>query len=85
MPPDAQAQRLEDLRYAEALTVNPRTKNMSAPLHILFREMHSHTHRYEVDLYRSLQECGGRLSSDGGGMMLKTKFCTGNARSGSNP
>ena len=76
-PQDLQAQRREDLRYAEALKVNPRTRDMSERLHVLFREMHSHTHRYEVDLYRSLQESGGRLTSDGGGMMLKTKFCTG--------
>ena len=47
---------------------------MSPELQSLMRHMHSYATRYNVDLYRSLKENGGKQSSDGQGAMSKVKF-----------
>ena len=47
---------------------------MSEELKSLMRHMHSYASRYNVDLYRSLKENGGKQSSDGMGAMSKVKF-----------
>ena len=49
-------------------------KQMSSELQSLMRHMHSYATRYNVDLYRSFKENGGKQSSDGQGAMVKTKF-----------
>jgi len=57
--------------YAEA---DSDTSHMSYELKSLMRHMHSYASRYNVDLYRSLKENGGRHTADGDGAMSKVKF-----------
>jgi hypothetical protein len=60
--------------YAEYVEDDTDTGKMSEPLQALMRHMHSYATRYNVDVYRSLKENGGRQSKDGNGAMSKVKF-----------
>ena len=62
------------LQYNDDVQADEDTKKMSPELQSLMRHMHSYATRYNVDLYRSLKENGGKQSSDGHGAMAKTKF-----------
>lgn len=71
---DLVAQREAMAEFAEYIEDDSDTKKMSEPLQALMRHMHSYSTRYNVDLYRSLKENGGRQSKDGNGAMSKVKF-----------
>jgi len=60
--------------YNDYVQADSDTAKMSPDLQSLMRHMHSYATRYNVDLYRSLKENGGRQSKDGQGAMHKTKF-----------
>ena len=60
--------------YHDYVEADSDTSKMSEPLQALMRHMHSYATRYNVDLYRSLKENGGRQSKDGDGAMSKVKF-----------
>ena len=60
--------------FAEYIEEDEDTMKMSEPLQALMRHMHSYASRYNVDVYRSLKENGGRQSKDGNGAMSKVKF-----------
>ena len=60
--------------YNDYVQADADTAKMSAELQSLMRSMHSYATRYNVDLYRSLKENGGKQSSDGQGAMSKVKF-----------
>jgi hypothetical protein len=60
--------------YNDQVQADADMKQMSTELQSLMRHMHSYATRYNVDLYRSLKENGGKQSADGHGAMSKTKF-----------
>lgn len=60
--------------YNDYVQADSDTAKMSPDLQSLMRHMHSYATRYNVDLYRSLKENGGKQSADGHGAMSKTKF-----------
>lgn len=60
--------------YNDYVQSDSDTAKMSPELQSLMRHMHSYATRYNVDLYRSLKENGGKQSCDGQGAMAKTKF-----------
>ena len=60
--------------YHDYVEEDSDTSKMSEPLQALMRHMHSYATRYNVDLYRSLKENGGKQTKDGNGAMVKTKF-----------
>ena len=60
--------------YESYAATDEDTRQMSAGLRALMGEMHDYAVRYDVDLYRSFQEYGGKLTADGGGRIFKPKF-----------
>lgn len=60
--------------YESYAAADEDTRQMSAGLRALMGEMHDYAVRYDVDLYRSFQEYGGKLTADGGGRIFKPKF-----------
>ena len=56
--------------FAEYIEEDSDTGKMSEPLQALMRHMHSYATRYNVDLYRSLKENGGKQTKDGNGAMV---------------
>ena len=60
--------------YTTYTAADEDTSQMSAGLRKLMGEMHDYADRYNVDVYRSLREYGGKLTADGGGNMMKPKF-----------
>ena len=69
------AERKAFLASYEAYTsADEDTRQMSGGLRALMGEMHDYAARYDVDLYRSFQEYGGKLTADGGGVIKKPKF-----------
>jgi len=71
---DLEATRAAMKEYNDQVQADSEMKQMSPELQSLMRHMHSYATRYNVDLYRSLKENGGRQSQDGQGAMSKTKF-----------
>ena len=71
---DLVAMRKAMKEYHDYVEADSDTSKMSEPLQALMRHMHSYATRYNVDLYRSLKENGGRQSKDGDGAMSKVKF-----------
>ena len=60
--------------YNDTVQSDSDMKQMTPELQSLMRHMHSYATRYNVDLYRSLKENGGKQSHDGHGAMSKVKF-----------
>ena len=71
---DLVAQRKLMKEYNDYVQKDAEGAKMSTQLQSLMRQMHSYATRYNVDLYRSLKENGGKQSCDGQGSMPKTKF-----------
>lgn len=66
--------RKEMMEFAQYQDKDKESSIMSEPLQALMRHMHSYASRYNVDLYRSLKEGGGRQTADGGGALSREKF-----------
>ena len=71
---DLVAQRKAMKEYNDVVQSDAEMKVMSPELQSLMRHMHSYATRYDVDLFRSFKENGGKVSADGQGAMAKTKF-----------
>lgn len=71
---DLVAQRKAMKEYNDQVQKDSDMSLMTPELQSLMRHMHSYATRYNVDLYRSMKENGGKQSCDGQGAMAKTKF-----------
>jgi hypothetical protein len=60
--------------FKEYVEADEQGSQMSEELKSLMRHMHGYATRYNVDLYRSFKEGGGKQSWHGGGNMSKVKF-----------
>jgi hypothetical protein len=65
---------VQQLRAAVLRDMSDTYNTMSDTLKAQMEQLHSYTRRYDVDVYRSMQEAGGKLTADGGGTIAKPKF-----------